>query len=198
MKWLLLLLTTLTYAQNYDTIIRNDAYSSYISYELKQPILVKYKMYKGGGSCDRTGLTFKNDTKIKLLNDKDYKGTKYDKGHLVSAEDFAYDCKLQELTFRYYNCLPQYYSLNRGQWKRYESEIRKLSHKDTLLIITGGKWIKNANKMNVPTHCWKVVKRLKDNQIILVLFFENKPNKKSPIIKIDDLINLLGYDPFKE
>ena len=128
-----------SFAQICDTVIKNKIYTSYISYELKMPVQVNYKLYKGGGDCNRSKFRFKNDTKIKLLNDKSYKSSGYDKGHLVNAEDFAFDCKLDELTFRYYNCLPQSKNLNRGLWKQKEEETRQLSQIDTIVVICFGR-----------------------------------------------------------
>ena len=44
---------------------------------------------------------------------------------------------IELITFRFYNALPQTPKLNRGIWKHYETEIRKLSQNDSILIITG-------------------------------------------------------------
>src|SRR5579872_4199445 len=36
-----------------DTVITNDVYTSYFSYKYHNPLYVQYKLYKGGGKCDR-------------------------------------------------------------------------------------------------------------------------------------------------
>lgn len=177
-----------SFAQICDTVIKNKIYTSYISYELKMPVQVNYKLYKGGGDCNRSKFRFKNDTKIKLLNDKSYKSSGYDKGHLVNAEDFAFDCKLDELTFRYYNCLPQSPNMNRGIWKVWENQIRLESQTDSLLIMCGGIWQDKVkiNDFLVPTYCWKVVYSLSEKKVKHVLLFSNI--QKQPECKEKDLV----------
>ena len=36
-----------------DTLVKNVIYESLYSYKIGQPIYVKYKLYKGGGTCSR-------------------------------------------------------------------------------------------------------------------------------------------------
>ena len=43
-----------------DTIIKSDAYISYFSNVLKEPLYVTYTLSKGGGDCDRSKFKFKN------------------------------------------------------------------------------------------------------------------------------------------
>jgi endonuclease G len=88
---------------------------------------VKYKLYRGGGDCDRKQFHFTNENVHDVAKQSDYVHSGYDQGHLCNAEDFANDCRKEELTFRFYNCIPQTPNLNRGIWKGYEQKIRKLS-----------------------------------------------------------------------
>jgi endonuclease G len=194
---LLSLITFVIYSQKVDTVLNNGVYKSYINYDLKQPIYVVYKLYNGGGPCSRAGFFFKNDTQIKMAGDKDYLKSGYDKGHLANAEDFAFDCKKDELTFRYYNCLPQTPNMNRGVWKQYETKIRELSKTDSLLVICGGRF-KDIKKIGdncaVPDHCFKIVKSLSTGKLIYVVYFDNVPkDAKANEITIDELLNRLGY-----
>ena len=63
---LLIIISTSLFSQNkVDTIITNKAYSAYVNKELGQPLYVKYKLYKGGGKCQRA-TNWVNDTKLKL------------------------------------------------------------------------------------------------------------------------------------
>lgn len=158
-----------------DTIIVTDAYKSYFSFKYKEPIWVSYRLYKGGGDCSRSEFKFKNDTQIKTATDLDYLGSGYDRGHLANAEDFANNCRLDELTFRYYNCLPQKPGLNRGAWKQWETIIRKESQTDSLLVICGGVFGKKVigDSLAVPDYCWKIVKSLSTNKIKHILWFVN-------------------------
>lgn len=196
---ILLLFSQFVFSQNCDTILKNDVYSSFISYELKMTIQVNYKLYKGGGDCDRSGFNFKKGTRIKISANKQYTKSGYDRGHLANAEDFAYDCEKDEKTFRYYNCLPQTPNLNRGVWKTWETTIRAESQTDSLLIMCGGIWTDSlvVNGMRIPSYCWKVVVSLSDKTIKHVLLFTNTDNAVCKEIDICELEEMLNYKLFK-
>lgn len=194
---LCLIINTVLFGQLYkvDTTITNEAYTAYVNKSLGEPLYVKYKLYKGGGKCQRA-TNWVNDTKLKLVNENQYKGTIYDKGHLANAEDFAYDCHLDSLTFRDYNRLPQTRKLNRGIWKVSETEIRKLSQTDSLIVYCGGYWnesCKVVNDMKIPNMCWKVVYSLTQKKVISCVMFTNND---TPVVTTWTLVNLesmLGY-----
>lgn len=194
---LLISLSVFGYSQStVDTIIKNGVYESHFDIDIKQPLFVTYKMYKGGGDCSRAGFRFKNDTKIPMATLKDYAASGYDQGHLVSAEDFAFDCVADEKTFRFYNCLPQTPNLNRGIWKKWETEIRKESQINELYIIAGGHFTKKitiGNGVWVPTHCFKVVQDVKTKKIKHVLYFTNTNQATCTIMTLEQLEKTLGY-----
>ena len=193
---ILSLFTQSVFSQVCDTILKNDVYNSYISYDLKMVIQVNYTLYKGGGDCDRKRFRFKKGTKIDISSNKQYTKSGYDRGHLANAKDFAYDCEKDEKTFRYYNCLPQTPNLNRGIWKVWETKIREESQTDSLLIMCGGIWSDSlvVNGMRIPNYCWKVVFSLTDKNIKHVLLFTN-PKKNSSVreITICELEEKLNY-----
>jgi hypothetical protein len=49
------------FGQKYDTVIRTSIYTSYFNYHQKVAVVVKYKLYKGGGNCERKKFRFTND-----------------------------------------------------------------------------------------------------------------------------------------
>lgn len=176
---LFMFLASFCYGQSdtlrYDTLITNKAYKSYYSKKYKAPIAVFYTLYHGGGECSRETFDFKNDIKgLKTAYNSDYKSSGYDKGHMANAEDFAYDCELDELTFRFYNCAPQTPELNRGPWKQFETVIRNTSQKDSLLVMCynefGNLKIKNVY---VPTKCFKFVYDVKTKQMLFAFYYTN-------------------------
>ncbi len=178
-----------------DTTITNEAYTAYVNKELGQALYVKYKLYKGGGKCQRA-TNWVNDTKLKLVNENQYKGTLYDKGHLANAEDFAYNCHLDSLTFRDYNRLPQTRKLNRGVWKISETEIRKMSQTDSLVVYTGGHWGSSNNSVNgmkVPIICWKVVYSLSLKKVVYCALFYNNDTPVKTDTNLGSLELMLGY-----
>ena len=178
-----------------DTVITNEAYSAYVNKELGEPLYVKYKLYKGGGKCQRA-TNWVNDTKLKLVNEEQYKGTLYDKGHLANAEDFAYNCHLDSLTFRDYNRIPQTRKLNRGIWKTNETEIRKMSQTDSLMVYCGGYWGSPnlvVNGMKIPSICWKVVYSLSLKKVVFCSIYYNTDTPVKTDTNLGKLEMMLGY-----
>ncbi len=187
-----------SYSQGIDTVINTGFYKSHIDIQIKEPVYVSYKLYKGGGNCSRAGFHFKNDTKVDLANSSDYAGSGFDMGHLVNAADFAFDCRKDEMTFRFYNCLPQYPNLNRGIWKKWETKIRKESQTDSLLIICGGIFSTRiiGDSVYVPDYCWKVVFSLSKKKVTHILWFVNSEKNAEILFKeipLLELENKLGY-----
>jgi endonuclease G len=193
--FLLLLFSASLKAQKVDTIFVNEAYKSHFSYQLQVPLYVEYKLYQGGGPCDRSKFRFKNDVGVSMA-DNEYAKSGYDRGHLANAEDFAGNCYLDELTFRYYNCLPQTPNMNRGIWKSWETKIRESSQTDSLLIVTGGIWKegRNRNGMAVPEKCWKIVYSLTTKKPLHVLLFTNEfTDSKCTIVTLEELKKMLPF-----
>ncbi len=169
---------------NAQIIVTNKAYKSNFSNKFHEPRYVSYTLYKGGGNCDRKNFDFKNDKpNLQTATDEDYAGSIYDKGHLANAEDFAFDCEKDELTFRYYNCLPQTANLNRGVLKTNETLIRKWSQKEKLYIICGGYFgSKKVGNIAVPDYCWKIVQSVKTKEVLFCGWFKN--SKKATVEEI--------------
>lgn len=188
---------TLVHNLKVDTIIHELNYSSYFSFTTKTPLFVVYKLYKGGGDCSRTTFHFTtNIPPTKCLHANDYSHSGYDEGHLANSEDFAGNCILDKNTFKFENALPQTANLNRGCWKKNETEIRNISQNDSLLIICGGLF-ESTNKTIgsglAPTQCWKIVYNLRTKQYIIVNIFNNDmENSVMTAIKINELVGLIN------
>jgi len=168
----LLVFVAVTFSQ---IIVSRGIYKANFSNEYHQPRYVSYMLYKGGGDCDRDKFKFKNDDpRLECATDDDYKGSGLEKGHLANAEDFASDCAKDEQTFRYYNCLPQTVNLNRGVWKKNETQIRQWSQKEKLYIICGGFFGNTkVGNMVVPSYCWKVVQSVATKKVLFCGWFSN-------------------------
>ena len=181
-----------------DTVIKTEIYKSFFDVDIKQPLQLNYVLHKGGGDCNRSKFRFVNDTKIPTSTLKEYSKSGFDMGHLANAEDFANDCYKDELTFRFYNCLPQYPNLNRGIWKKWETKIREESQTDSLLVICGATFTnkKTSTNLTVPDYCYKVVKSLITDEIKYVLWFKNidkEAEKYLEILTIEELEKRLGF-----
>ncbi|MEI6184377.1 MAG: DNA/RNA non-specific endonuclease [Bacteroidota bacterium] len=190
----LLLNTIIVFCQKVDTVIKKEAYYSYYSYTVKNPLYVVYHLYQGGGDCSRKSMNFVGDSGTATNND--YKKQGYDKGHLANAEDFANDCEKEKSTFSYYNCQPQTPRLNRGIWKVWETKIRKESQLKHLEIICGGIFTNSTfigDGVYVPTYCWKMVINEEDGTIEHCLLFPNDNSDSFQEISLPDLKEKLEY-----
>jgi endonuclease G, mitochondrial len=158
----------------YDTIIDKGIYKSYYSAGYKSPVAVTYTLFRGGGEVSRKGKHFVKDTRLPSHNAKDFHKSGYDEGHMANAEDFAYNDSLQELTFRFYNCVAQSPELNRGVWKKYESKARKLSQLDSLTVVCYNEF-SDAPKagLNVPAACYKCVYHFRTGKLLFEVGFQN-------------------------
>jgi DNA/RNA endonuclease G (NUC1) len=181
-----------------DTVIYQQNYTCYFSKKHQNPIVLTYKLYKGGGDCSRAKFRFKNDLNIKCLTDADYLKSGYDKGHLANAEDFANNCVFDELTFRYYNCVPQTKELNRGVWKQQETIIRTWSQTDSLLVLCFNDFTQFATKSNsnlhAPQYCIKAVKSLTTKKWLMIMLFTNTPTPTTTQLTEADLLKRFQLD----
>ena len=181
-------------AQTVDTVIKKDIYESYFNYKLREPLYVKYELFKGGGNCSRSGMAFETGGLKYSATAADYAKNGFDEGHLANAEDFASDCDKEKETFFYFNCVPQTARLNRGIWKTWETKIRKESQTDKLVIICGsifqGKTI-GKDKIGVPAYCWKVV--LKNGTVTHCLYFPNDQSDQVQEITVKQLKEKIPY-----
>ncbi|HXU26854.1 MAG TPA: DNA/RNA non-specific endonuclease [Bacteroidia bacterium] len=199
MKNLLLLLTLYSYSLvaqiKYDTLIKTPAYDCYYSYLHKAPTIVCYKLYKGGGECSRTENHFRFINSLGFENEakpKDYAKSGYDEGHMANAEDFAADCILEENTFRFFNAVPQTPENNRGIWKHYETQTRKLSQSDSLLVICYNHFgtDKLNNRIAIPDTNYKFVYSLTTKELLLSIAISNnsQPTESKPNKEIENTV----------
>lgn len=186
-----------------DTVIRFEYYtvsfnnitqqSNYVSYRLTPNMLEsKYKRN------DKFHNSIKN---IKTLTNENFKGSGYDRGHLVPASNMSFDSIALIESFEYVNITYQTPSLNRGIWKSLETKLNMYcKNYDTLHIITGPIF---ENKNNIPVSFFKVV-LIKNKDFYKGIGFiipnlkEKKSFKELSIYakSIDDIEELTKYNFF--
>jgi endonuclease G len=190
---LALLISIESFSQKINIVVNKEIYTSYYSTDLKVPLYVVHYLYNGGGDFSRSKLRFIKEKNT--ASDSDYAKSGYDRGHLVSAEDFAYDYRKQAITFSYYNCFPQTRHLNRGPWKSWENTIRNESKRWPLKIYTGGIYGNRRirGKVGVPDYCWKVVYNQKTGLILHALIFTNDNIGAVRRTTVSELKKILPY-----
>jgi DNA/RNA endonuclease G (NUC1) len=86
--------------------------------------------------------------------------------------------------------------MNRGVWKSTETEVRKISQTEKLLIVCGGIWKTKTKKsgMYIPDMCWKVVYSYKTAKVTKVILYTNlDKGSTSKEITLSELEKMLGY-----
>lgn len=181
-----------------DSVIDKGIYKSYFSFALKNPLYVTYFLFKGGGPCDRQAehMSFVTDGCNRCARTSDYTNSNFEKGHLANAEDFAFNCAKEKLTFRYYNCVPQTFELNHGAWLQWEDSIRQLSQTKRIFIIAGsifGKKTIGKGKVRIPTSCYKILVEPITKKILGCWLFPNDNSGSVTKISLMALKKKLGY-----
>lgn len=151
---------------------------------------------------------FREDTKIdsasraKLVN---YKGSGYDRGHLVPCADMTFNQVAMSETFLMSNMTPQRPSFNRGIWKVLERRVREYTIRfDSLIIITGCIFKDTAHyeeayiggNIPVPEFYYKVVIDPKRWTSIgyVIPNYKAEYGLDSYIYSIDEIEDLIGID----
>ena len=139
-------------------------------------------------------------------DDSDYRGSGFDRGHLMPAADMVWSKEALSESFFYSNMSPQHPSFNRGIWKRLESRVRKwVTQADSLYIVTGPKLNMKlntigSNKVSVPEYYYKVILKFNQSQRDGIAFLMPNQASKSDltdyVITIDALEEDLGIDFF--
>lgn len=140
-------------------------------------------------------------------SDADYRGSGFDRGHLIPAEDMDFDPKAMDESFYLSNVSPQDPSFNRGIWKKLEGDLRDWAlEKGDLLVITGPVLPaqlpvdapKIAGDILVPSAFYKVIVDLKARKSIAFLLANEKSDAElaSFALSIRELENKTGLNFF--
>lgn len=149
-----------------ETKLCHTHYCFVYSEEHEQSKWVAYALedYMITGNAERSS-KFMTDPLVptETANDKDYKGSGYDRGHLLPAADMSFDETAMKETFYYSNMCPQEPSFNRGIWKNLENYVRTTSSELGCVYVVTGPVLKNnleyigENKVSVPKYFYKTI-----------------------------------------
>lgn len=123
-------------------------------------------------NCVKRSNSFKADPMVSTgsADAEDYKGSGFDRGHLVPAGDMKFNSEAMKDTFYFSNMTPQPPRFNQVRWGQLEHLMRAwgLRYKK-IWIVTGPileenlQVIGNKNKISVPNQYFKVVIRKTEN-----------------------------------
>ena len=192
-------------------IVHHNGFSLSYSETHEQPDWVYYVLSssKVNGNYPRKD-NFRVDKSILTgsaeLND--YKGSGFDRGHLVPAADMKWSKLAMSESFYMSNISPQKPGFNRGIWKKLESHVRQWAIDNRrIYIVTGGilKGKLNSigiNAVSIPQYYYKVILDYSEPEIKGIGFI--LPNKKSNqnlqayAVTIDQVEEVTGINFFYE
>lgn len=160
------------------------------------------------GKQKRTN-NFKRDLDVKRpIGPRDYRGSGFDRGHLVPAGDMKLNRTAMSETFYMTNMSPQRSGFNSGVWRALEAGLRKdvLKYGDAF-VVTGSlldpliNYPRIRSGVSIPGEYYKVAYFPKQ-KIMLAYLIPNKSAKgrsfKTFRITVDELEEITGYDFFEE
>lgn len=152
------------------------------------------------------------------VENRDYEGSGYDRGHMAPAGDFKHSLPALRATFVISNMAPQTAALNRGLWRKLEHSLRKaLPRAKGMLIYTGNLFLDESggpvapsrriglHRVAVPTHCFKIALFDQVDGTVTVFAFimanthepEDRPLTAFQV-SVDEIERLTGLDFFPE
>ncbi|TLP82766.1 DNA/RNA non-specific endonuclease [Maribacter sp. ACAM166] len=139
---------------------------------------------------------------------RNYKGSGYDRGHLLPAGDRKFSKQAYDETFYTSNISPQNREFNAGIWNDLEQQTRRWAKKyGTLYVFTGGVLVKGLDEIgdedvDVPDTFYKIIARKQDDKLITIAFLiPNKPQSaqlSNFIVSIDEIEMNTGINFFNK
>ncbi|MEG1794355.1 MAG: DNA/RNA non-specific endonuclease [Rikenellaceae bacterium] len=138
----------------------------------------------------------------------DYKGSSFDRGHLLPSRDRARTTEENSSTFYFSNISPQRARLNRGGWMYLESYVREVAKKyGFVYVVVGVIFDKNTksyigeNKVTIPKYFYKALLTMIDGKYVSVGFImpnseDVKSNYISYITSVNNIEKVTGVDLF--
>ncbi|XP_037718107.1 uncharacterized protein LOC119552556 [Drosophila subpulchrella] len=118
----------------------------------------------------------------------------FDRGHLTPAADFPNAWASQQ-TNRYLNGVPQYYRINRGNWRNVENWIRQ--QHDTQIVCTGALGVLELNNRNqVPTPIYLAEGRNPVPRWIYKIIYSVDSKKTTVILTSNNGWETVGPNPY--
>jgi endonuclease G, mitochondrial len=188
--------------KKYFTLNYNEEHevANWVSYELDHARLQ---------NCAKRTDNFRPDPQVSTGSaiDNDYRGSGFDRGHLVPAGDMKFRKEAMSETFFFSNMTPQPANFNRGKWAQLENLMRAWGSRYSKIWIVTGPILRDdlpaigkQNKVSVPTDYFKVVVRQSGATYEGIAFIMNtevpSPDLKSYVVTINEVEEATGFDFF--
>jgi len=195
---------------NLGKVVKHSYYAlSYVE-EHEQPEWVAYELtrqnlYPNAKRKDN----FRVDPRVPKgsASKRDYRGSGYDRGHLVPAGDMKFSARAMSETFYLSNMSPQVRNFNGGIWRELEESTRYWAKKAGRLYVVTGPVLTGeirekigGNGVSVPDQYYKVLLDLDEPEIKAIGFLIPNEVSVDPLkayaIPIDEIEELTGLDFF--
>jgi endonuclease G, mitochondrial len=151
--------------RKYYTLSYNEDHevANWVSYELDHSRI---------RNCVKRNNNFRSDPDISTgsADEDDYRGSGYDRGHLVPAGDMKFTREAMSDTFYFSNMTPQPSKFNQTRWAQLENLMRSWALRYQKIWIVTGPVLRNnlpvvgnRNRVSVPDTYFKVVLRKNGN-----------------------------------
>ncbi|MEN0048831.1 MAG: DNA/RNA non-specific endonuclease, partial [Bacteroidota bacterium] len=147
--------------------------------------------------------------KTKSATTYDYRGSGYDRGHLLPVGDRKFSFDAMDETFFMSNISPQERHFNGGIWRELEENVRDWARKyRKVYIVTGSVLTEKRkdrigkNKVSVPQSFYKVILDISEPELKAIGFIIPNETSKKPLqeyaVSIDEVEELTGIDFFPD
>ena len=190
-------------------IYTNDAYSFSYKESFEQSEWVAYELNASDiNKVDYKRPYFNQDKSVKTKSAdwRNFKNTKYNKGHLCPAGDRKSSYEMYEKTFLTSNASPQLYDFNAGIWNRLEQKVRYWAERyEGVYVVTGGVLDEGLKTIGiedvaVPEYFYKVI-LTKDKKNMIGFLVPHKDSKEALynfVVPVDEIEKRTKIDFFKD
>ncbi len=196
-----------------EQIIRHTGFTLSFNREHNNPNWVAWELTASEASAaGRREDNFLPDPEVAAphqVTTADYKGSGYDRGHMVPAADMHWSGRAQAECFYMTNICPQDHSLNAGSWATLEKACRRWAQQEGRVYIVCGPLYDRGRKLptigrdhrvTVPTGFFKCVLSLQQGREKAIGFIYSNRSHKQPMTQattsVDEVERLTGMDFF--
>ncbi|MGE4584511.1 MAG: DNA/RNA non-specific endonuclease [Sphaerochaeta sp.] len=196
--------------ENTDMLVTHPGYTLLYDEQFEQARWVAYYLSRDElyGSYER-GDDFRSDPSIPTgsANLEDYKGSGYDRGHLIPAADLSWSEEAMSGSFFLSNMSPQEGSFNRGIWSELEATVRNFADTEGGVYVVTGPVLTDGpyktigkSKVAVPKEYYKVILDYQEPERKAIGFLlpneGSKKDLKSFATSVDHVEEVTGLDFF--
>ena len=193
-----------------DYVVQHTGFTlSYNDYH-EQPNWVAYLLTadKVFGNASSRDDNFREDPAIPTGSATlaDYRGSGYDRGHLIPAADQKWSTQAMDDCFYLSNMSPQTHAFNAGIWSKLESAVRTMAAQNQEICVVTGPILTDGpynmigqTPVSVPKRFYKVILDYygpEKKAIGFILAQDDKGDLKTFAVSVDDVEALSGIDFF--